>query len=369
LSSGNIKKTPFSPCHAARGGRIVPFAGYEMPVQYSGIQSEHMAVRRDVGMFDLSHMGEFFVRGKDAFDFLDRMTTNDLSTIGVGEAQYTCMCYPHGGIVDDLLVYRFDDCFMLVVNASNIEKDWEWLNSHVEDSEDVVLENGSDATALLAVQGPASQEVLLSVSDEDLDAIHFYSFIEGRVCGREMVISRTGYTGEDGFELYMSPDDAVFIWEQVENAGKDFGIKPVGLGARDTLRLEMKYALYGNDIDDTTNPLEAGLGWIVKLKKGDFLGRNALLEAKAAGLSRRLIGLVLEGRRIARKGFTVYLDGEPVGEVRSGTLSPVSGKSIATAYVEWKYRKSGTDLEVDFRGKRVPAVVVKTPFYKEGSHR
>lgn len=348
---------------------MVAFAGYDMPVNYSGIQSEHLAVRQGVGMFDLSHMGEFCVRGREAFDFLNRIITNKLSVTGIGDVQYTCMCYPHGGIVDDMLVYRFEDRFMLVVNASNIEKDWEWLNGNVKKGEDVILDNRSAENALLAVQGPSTQDVLLRISNENLDAIPFYGFIEGKVCGREMLISRTGYTGEDGFELYMPPGDAVYLWEQVEKAGADFNIKPVGLGARDTLRLEMKYALYGNDIDETTNPLEAGLGWVVKMKKGDFIGRDALLQAKAAGLSRKLVCLVLEGRRIARKGFAVYCDDKLSGEVRSGTLSPVSGKSIATAYVDWSCRKSGTELEVDVRGARIPAVVVKSPFYKDGSHR
>jgi len=358
------KKTPLYNRHIQLGGNVVNFGGYLLPTQYSGIKQEHLAVRSTAGLFDVSHMGEFIVSGHDAESFLQKVTVNDVSSLSVGQAQYSAMCYENGGIVDDLLIYKKADEFMLVVNASNIEKDLDWLESHVKG--DVSLLNKSDEIGLVAFQGPKSRDILQTLTDSTLSQIEFYHFIEGKVSGHECVIARTGYTGELGFEIYADANNILDIWDAIMEAGKDKGIEPAGLGARDTLRMEMKYALYGNDIDETTNPIEAGLGWITKLNKDHFVGRNALLEAKR-NVSRRLVCLKMTEKAIPRQGCPILKDGENVGEMTSGTMSPSLGFGIGIGYVNIPFHNSGTDLKVDIRGRMKSAVVVKPPFYGSGS--
>jgi aminomethyltransferase len=362
-----LKRTPFYDFHRALGARIVEFAGFEMPVRYTGDVREHLAVRERAGIFDISHMGEFHVEGPGALEFLSRAITNDLASAVPGQAVYSPMCRPDGGIVDDLLVYRFDDHFMVVVNASNIAKDFEWLMDYCP--AEVELEDRSDRTALLAIQGPKAPEVLRGlVPDEALD-LGYYRFMEGPVCGADAVISRTGYTGEDGFELYFNPRHAARVWEGLMAAGKPHGLEPVGLGARDTLRLEVGYMLYGNDITDTTSPLEAGLGWTVKLGKGEFTGRDALVRQKEHGLRRRLAGFELEGRRVPRHDMTIEAGGRGLGTVTSGTFSPSLERPIGMGYVESGSAQTGTVLEIRAGEARLPARVVPRPFYKGGSRR
>ncbi|HEY0969471.1 MAG TPA: glycine cleavage system aminomethyltransferase GcvT [Gemmatimonadales bacterium] len=365
--SQSLKRTPLHDLHVALGAKMVPFAGYEMPVQYpAGVIAEHRAVRTACGLFDVSHMGEFVVRGPRALDFVNHVATNDASTLAVGQAQYTALCNEGGTIEDDCLVYRFDDHYMIVVNASNAAKDWELIGRHV-DRFDVELEDVSDRTALLALQGPKAQEVLARHVSVDLDSIAYYHFVVAEVAGvPDVIVSRTGYTGEDGFELYLAADRARELWEALTAEGD---VQPCGLGARDTLRLEMGMALYGNDIDDATSPYEANMGWIVKLKKGDFVGREALQRMKEQGPERRLVGFTFEERAIPRHGYPVFHEGQPSGEVRSGTMSPTLGIPIGTAYLPTAAAAEGTRFEVEIRGKRVPARVVKPPFYKDASHR
>ncbi len=361
-----MKRTPFYAVHQRLGAKIVEFAGYGMPVQYSGIIEEHTTVRTAVGLFDVSHMGEFEIRGKDALALVQRVTTNDASRLVPGKAQYSALCYPDGGIVDDLLVYRMSDRFMLVVNASNISKDFEWIRSHVPGL-DATITDVSDRVALLAVQGPRSLETLQKLTAAPLSAIAYYSFIETEIAGTAMIVSRTGYTGELGFELYFDANvpAAEKIWDAVMDAGKEFGIRPVGLGARDTLRLEMGFCLYGNDIDQTTNPLEAGLGWITKLEKGDFVGRDALVKVKQAGTGRALVGFTLdEEKAFPRHGYDIRMEGNGHGHVTSGTVSPVLHKGIGMGYVPVEAAKPGTPLGVVIRGREVHAHVVKLPFIR-----
>jgi aminomethyltransferase len=346
---------------------MVNFFGFAMPLQYKSIVAEHLHVRAAVGMFDLSHMGEFAVRGPQALPFLQRMTINDVDCLEAGQAQYTAMCYPDGGIVDDLLVYRLEERYLLVVNAANIDKDFGWLEEHRRGQ--VELKNLSDRYALLAIQGPRSQAVLSRLTEADLNSLNFYHFAEGQVADVPMIISRTGYTGEDGFELYLEPKEAPRIWDVVLSAGREAELQPVGLGARDSLRLEMKYALYGQDIDQTTTPLEAGLGWITKLDKEEFIGREALLEQKKKGLSRRLVGFEMLQKAVPRTGYELRVDGRSVGRVTSGAFSPSLNKGIGTGYLPIEYAPVGTSIEVLIRNRAVPARVVKTPFYTEGSHR
>ncbi len=366
--STSKRRTPFFNNHVAAKARIIDFGGWEMPVQYTGIIDEHLRVRTTAGLFDVSHMGEVEVRGDNAFDFVQRITVNDVAQLAVGQVQYSCMCTETGGIVDDLLVYRMPDHFLIVVNASNTDKDFQWMTQN--NKEGVELHNISNHVAQLALQGPKAQEILLKLTSVDLDKIPFYWYVQGEVMGLPMIISRTGYTGEDGFELYFQQlNRAGDVWNGLMDAGKHFNIQPIGLGARDTLRLEMKYALYGNDIDDTTTPLEAGLAWITKLNKGLFTGRDALLAQKEKGVPRKLICFEIEGKSVARQGFTVFKDGEEIGKVCSGTFSPSLQKVIGTAYVKSGCDKSGTALEIDIRGKRAPGVVVKPPFYKDATHR
>jgi len=364
--TNNIKRTPFSEYHIAAGAKMVAFAGYYMPVQYKGITEEHLAVRKNVGLFDLSHMGEFEVSGKDALAFLQKTTTNNVAAIKPGEIQYNCMTYPEGGIVDDLLVYCYEDHYLLVVNAANLQKDFDWLSSHIEG--DVRLVNKSDGIGLLAVQGPNAQKLVQKLTDYDLEQIPYYHHVTTTLGGVELMFSRTGYTGEDGFELYIPNEHCPAIWQAVTKAGEEFGMEFIGLGARDTLRLEMKMALYGNDIDQTTTPIEAGLAWIVNLEK-DFVGKEIIAQQKAEKPSRRLVCLELKGKVIPRHGYEIFSDNEQIGKITSGTFSPSLQKPIALGYVPWKLSKSGSKVEVEIRKKRFPAVVVKPPFYKEASHR
>ncbi len=355
-----LKKTPFYEKHVALGARIVPFAGFLMPIQYGGIIQEHLAVRNVVGVFDVTHMGEFILGGPEAEKFLNLMTINDVTQLAVGQVQYSAMCYPDGGIVDDLLVYRFADHYMVVVNAANLDKDFDWLQRHLIPG--VKLSNISDDTALLAIQGPNSLGVLQQLTKVDLQSIPYYHFTTGRLAGIEMPISRTGYTGEKGFELYHQPAQSLQLWEAIFKIGKDFGIQPVGLGARDTLRLEMKYCLYGNDIDQTTNPLEAGLGWITKLTKSDFIGKTTLLKIKEQGVARKLIAFEMVERAIPRHGCSIWVNDQQVGIVTSGTQSPSLNKGIGLGYLASQYTSVGAEILIDIRGRKVKAKVIKPPF-------
>lgn len=358
------KKTPLYDRHIDLGGNVVNFGGFLLPTQYSGINQEHNAVRSKAGIFDVSHMGEFIISGSDAERFLQKITVNDVSSLSKGEAQYSAMCFKNGGIVDDLLIYKKENVFMLVVNAANLENDLEWLKSHQEG--DVKIEDISDKIGLIAVQGPRSRAILQTLTDTKLSNIQFYHFAEGRVSGKEAMIARTGYTGELGFEIYSSANEIGEIWDAIMDAGTDKGLEPAGLGCRDTLRMEMKFALYGNDIDETTNPIEAGLGWITKLGKADFIGKDALLEAKA-NVTRRLVCLEMTERAIPRNGCPILMNDEIVGTITSGTMSPSLEKGIGIGYVNVPFHKSGTELIVDIRGKMKSAIVVKPPFYKNGS--
>ena len=361
-----MQRTPFHDRHLALGAKMVPFAGFEMPIQYpTGITAEHKAVREKCGLFDVSHMGEFLVRGPGAADFLNYVTTNDVSALEVGQAHYSTILNERGTIEDDCLVYRAADRFMVVVNASNRTKDFAHLERH-RHRFDCTLEDVSDDIALLALQGPQAQRILQPLVDVDLEGIAYYRFAEGRVAGAPAVISRTGYTGEDGFELYFGAGDGARVWDALLGTGE---VTPAGLGARDSLRLEMGMALYGNDIDDTTTPYEANLGWLVKLKKGDFIGREALVRQKEAGVPRKLVGFVLDERAFPRPGFPVFQGGAQHGLTRSGTVSPSLGTPIGTCYLPPEGAAPESALEVEIRGKRVPGRVVKLPFYTSASHR
>ena len=360
------KRTPFHAFHAAAGAKLVDFAGFEMPVRYTGDVREHMAVRSAVGLFDISHMGEFIVRGTGATEWLDRMVTNHVAGLAVGQALYTPMCRPDGGIVDDLLVYRYADHYMLVVNAANLAKDFEWLEQHLPAG--VTLDDRSDATALLAVQGPAAADVLRGHVPEAVLELGYYRFTTAPLFGVPATISRTGYTGEDGFELYFDPKDADTVWSGLLAAGASRNLELIGLGARDTLRLEMGFMLYGNDIDDTTTPLEAGLGWTVKLAKGDFHGRDVMVKQKETGLTRKLVGFQLEGRRMPRHGMRILSGGRPVGVVTSGTFSPSLERPIGMGYVETALAANGTVLEIEAGTTILSARVTARPFYTRGTH-
>ncbi len=362
----SLKKTPLFAEHVAAGARMVDFGGWGMPVQYTGILAEHKAVREQVGLFDVSHMGEFLVEGDGAEAFLQRMATNDVSALVDGQAHYSVALYEHGGIVDDLLIYRRGQGLYLVcVNAACIDKDWAWFSSHHDEERDgCTLVNASDDFAQLAIQGRHAAAIVAALTDEDVSQIGTYRFTEGVVADTQAIIARTGYTGEDGFELFVPAGAAVHVWRAVLAAGEQFGIQPIGLGARDTLRLEAKYCLYGNDITDQTTPLEARLSWIVKLDAGDFIGRDALVAQKEAGVPRLLVGFELLERGIARPHHPVILDGEQVGEVTSGVHAPSLGKSIGLCYLPKDSSTTGTLFHVEIRNKRIPAVVVKTPFYK-----
>lgn len=356
------KKTAVYEEHVKLGAKIVEFAGYLMPIQYAGIMQEHKRVRSTVGIFDVSHMGEFIFSGPGAEEFLQKMTINNVTKLSLGQAQYSALCYDDGGIVDDLLLYKFDDHFFMVVNASNLEKDWDWLKQHKP--ENVTMENISDQITLLAVQGPKSRELLQKLTTVDLSEIKFYHFEEGEVADSKMIISRTGYTGELGFELYMENQYGVKLWQTILETGNEFEIEPIGLGARDTLRLEMKYCLYGNDIDQTTNPYEAGLGWITKLKKGDFNCKEALVKIKEEGIKRKLIGFKMTEKAFPRHDYPIFKNSQQIGHVTSGTFSPMINVGIGLGYVQSEFSDIGTELEIEIRKKMEPAVVVETPFYK-----
>ncbi len=363
----SLKKTPLHEAHVAAGGKLVPFAGYEMAVQYpTGIKAEHQAVRTAAGLFDVCHMGEFIVRGPEALDLIQKIAVNDASKLDVWQAQYSAMCLENGGIIDDLLIYRGPDHFMLVVNASNKEKDLDWVLRHAEDF-DVEVEDRTDETALLAIQGPKAADIVRKLTDTDLDEIGYYRFRLGEVAGIGGVIARTGYTGEDGFELYIPAEDAMKLWDALMEAGSSEGLIPTGLGCRDSLRLEMGYALYGNDLDEEHTPLESSLGWITKLDKGDFIGRDVLARQKEEGVTRRLVGMKLTERGFPRHGYPVVADGEDVGEVTSGVVGPSLGYGVAMGYVPTELSKKGTEVGVRIRDKVIPAVVQRPPFYTEGS--
>ena len=364
-----LKKTPLYEAHLALEGKLVPFAGFEMPVQYpSGITAEHHAVRNDAGLFDVCHMGEFILRGPQALDLIQKITINDASKLEVWQAQYSAMCLESGGIIDDLLVYRGPDHYMLVVNASNKDKDLAWVQTHAP-AFDVEVTDKSDETALLAIQGPRAAEILQGLTDTKLDDIGYYRFALGSVAGVEGVISRTGYTGEDGFELYIPNEGGRGLWRALMEAGEAMNLVATGLGCRDSLRLEMGYALYGNDLDEDHTPLESGLGWITKLDKGAFIGRDVLVKQKEEGVTRRLVGLRLTERGFPRHGYPVVSHDQDVGEVTSGVVSPSLGYGVAMGYVPTALAKAGTDVGVRIRNKVIPAVVQRPPFYKEGSVR
>ena len=361
-----MKTTPFTEKHIALGAKMHEFAGYNMPIEYSGIIDEHLTVCRAVGVFDVSHMGEFWVKGPNALPFLQKVTSNDVSALVPGKVQYSCFPNETGGILDDLLVYQYEpEKYLLVVNAANMEKDWNWCVSH--NTEGAELENASDRMAQLAVQGPLAIQTLQKLTPIDLSAIPYYHFTHGEFAGEpDVIISNTGYTGAGGFELYFYPEAAQKIWDAVFEAGAEFGIKPAGLGARDTLRLEMGFCLYGNDLDDTTSPIEAGLGWITKFVEGkNFINRPQLERQKKEGVTRKLVGFEMIDRGIPRHGYQLYTtEGELIGSVTSGTMSPMRKIGIGMGYVKPEYAKPGTEICVDMRGRKLKAQVVKPPFRK-----
>ncbi len=361
-----MKTTPFTDVHIALGAKMHEFAGYNMPIEYSGIIDEHNTVVNGVGVFDVSHMGEFWVKGPHALELIQKITSNDASKLPLGKAQYTCFPNETGGIVDDLLVYHYEpEKYLLVVNASNIDKDWNWCVSH--NTVGAELENASDRMAQLAIQGPKATEVLQRLTPVDLSSIPYYAFTTGEFAGcPQVIISNTGYTGAGGFELYFYPEDAKKIWDAIFEAGKPEGIKPIGLGARDTLRLEMGFCLYGNDLDDTTSPIEAGLGWITKFVDGkDFTNRAELERQKKEGVSRKLCAFELVDKGIPRHGYAIVdAEGKEIGHVTSGTMSPTLKKGIGMGYVQTAYAKPGTEIYIQVRNRNLKAQVVKAPFRK-----
>lgn len=362
---GTLKRTPLFSVYEKYGAKTIDFGGWDLPVQFSGIQKEHEAVRGKAGLFDVSHMGEISVEGGDALSFLQNLLTNDVAKLEVNQAQYTLMCYPDGGVVDDLLVYKLaEGHYMLVVNASNIDKDLDWLKKHVEG--DVALTDLSAETSLIALQGPDALAILKSVTDAPVEELQGFRFIQGvEIAGvRTLVVSRTGYTGEDGFEMYLGEQDAVVLWEKLLEAGEAYGLIPAGLGARDTLRFEARLPLYGQELSAKITPIEAGLGMFVKPDKGDFIGREALAEQKANGAPRKLVGIEMVERGIPRTHYPVYAGDRQIGEVTTGTQSPTLKKSVGLALIETAYAAQDTEVFVEIRGKLVRAKVVKTPFYK-----
>jgi aminomethyltransferase len=360
----SLKRTPLYEQHVALGARIVEFSGFEMPVQYSSILDEHRAVRTHAGLFDVSHMGEFKVEGPDALAFLQHLVPNDVSRLAVYQALYTQLCLPDGGTIDDLIIYYLaENHYMLVVNAGNIDKDFAWVEEQSRNF-DVQVVNQSDATALLALQGPEAQTILQTLTEEDLSGIRYYHFKPGVVDGVNCIISRTGYTGEDGFELYCASVDVVKLWNDLLAAGKDRGLLAAGLGARDTLRLEASYCLYDHELNEQTNPLEAGLGWTVKLNKGDFIGHDALVKFKEEGLKRKLIGIEMIERGIPRGGYAIYDNEHRIGTLTSGAPAPTLNKNIGMGYIDVADAIVGKTVQIDIRGKRTAAQIVALPFYK-----
>lgn len=360
-----MKNTALTQVHEALGAKMVPFAGYNMPVQYEGVNVEHETVRNAVGVFDVSHMGEFLLSGPDALDLIQRVTTNDASTLTIGRAQYSCLPNGKGGIVDDLIIYRIkEEEYLLVVNASNIEKDWNWISSH--NTKNVSMRNLSDDYSLLAIQGPKAVEAMQSLTSVDLSAIKYYHFEVGPFAGIDhVIISATGYTGSGGFEIYCKNSEVKQVWDKVFEAGAAFGIKPIGLAARDTLRLEMGFCLYGNDIDDTTSPLEAGLGWITKFTK-DFVDSDKLKAEKEAGISKKLVGFEMIDRGIPRHDYRILdANGNVIGKVTSGTQGPSVKKAIGMGYVNTEFASPESEIFIEIRDKGVLAKVVKMPFYQK----
>lgn len=355
-----LKWTALHEVHEKLGAKMVEFAGYHMPVQYHSIREEHKRVRETVGVFDVSHMGEVEIRGPRALEMVQKITINDAAKLEVGQAHYSAMCYPDGGIVDDLLVYRLKDKFLLVVNAANKDKDYQWMLENKIDG--CQIEDISDQITQIAVQGKKAEATLQKLTKSNLAEIQFYWFLEGELGGAPMILSRTGYTGEPGFELYFKNEFALQVWEAVFKAGQEFNIEPIGLGARDSLRLEKKMCLYGNDIDQTTNPLEAGLAWITKLDKGDFIGRDALLKIKETGLKRRLVAFVLKEAGFPRKSYRISKNDKDIGQVTSGTVSPILEKGIGLGYVLNEFSNPEVVIDIHIRDKKIPAVIIKPPF-------
>ena len=359
-----MKNTTLTDVHIALGAKMIPFAGYNMPVQYEGVNIEHETVRNGVGVFDVSHMGEFILKGKHALDLIQKVTSNDATTLFDGRAQYSCLPNEKGGIVDDLIVYKIaDEHYLLVVNASNIEKDWEWIKKH--DTWGVNMENVSDQYSLLAIQGPKAVEAMQSLTPVNLSEIKYYHFAIGEFAGvNEVIISATGYTGSGGIEIYVKNEHIKHVWDKVFEAGASFGIKPIGLAARDTLRLEMGFCLYGNDIDDTTSPIEAGLGWITKFTK-DFVNCQVIKSHKENGVTRKLVGFEMQEKAIPRHDYEIVdANGNVIGKVTSGTMAPSLGKGIGLGYVPTEYSKADSEIFIQIRKNKVPAKVVKLPFYK-----
>lgn len=357
-----MKKTKLNNKHVTLGAKLVEYAGYEMPVQYSSIIGEHKAIRNSVGVFDVSHMGEVIIKGERAFDFVQHILINDVSKLKIGRVQYTAMCYEDAGIVDDLLLYQIGESeYMLVINASNIEKDLEWMRKNNTFGVEIIDE--SDEYSLLAIQGPNSRKTLEKICEAAL-AMEYYHFVVTECAGVEIIVSRTGYTGELGYELYFksSIEDAEKIWDAIFKAGIMYEIIPVGLGARDTLRLEMGFCLYGNDIDQTTNPIEAGLGWITKVKKGEFIGRDAILKIKENGIKRKLVAIVTDSRVFPRHGYEITENGNSIGTITSGTLSPILGKPIAMGYVDKDHSDIDSVVNIKIRNKDVEGRIIKLPF-------
>ncbi|HAP66437.1 MAG TPA: glycine cleavage system aminomethyltransferase GcvT [Nitrospinae bacterium] len=368
-----LKRTPLYEAHKKLGARIVDFAGWEMPVLYSGIIEEHRAVRNSVGIFDVSHMGEIEIVGREAVKLLQFLTVNDVTMLNDNECQYSMMCYPDGGIVDDILVYRLTgERFMLCVNASNADKDYQWIlkSLHAGRAEGMFrnaeVKNVSDNISQISIQGKNSEPVLQKITGDDLSVIKHNRFVLTNVDGVSALVSRTGYTGEDGFEIYLKNENAERVWNRLLEIGKEYDIKPVGLGARDTLRLEMKYPLYGNDISEKTTPLEAGLSWVTKFDKGNFMGRESLLKQKDGGLKRKLIGFEMIDKGIPRSHYSIFKGAEQIGEVTSGTMSPSLNKAIGVGYVKTEISNIGNEIEINIRGSHQKAKIVSTPFYKSG---
>ena len=360
-----MKNTALSQKHIALGAKMVPFAGYNMPVSYTGLNDEHAAVRNSVGVFDVSHMGEFILKGEHALALIQKVTSNDASVLTDGKAQYSCLPNTNGGIVDDLIVYRIDEkTYMLVVNASNIDKDWNWIKQH--DTFGVDMQNISERTSLLAIQGPNAMATLQKLTDIKLAEIPYYSFVKGKFNGIDnVVVSNTGYTGAGGFEIYFDNEHAIDMWDSIFDAGKEFGIKPIGLGARDTLRLEMGFCLYGNDIDDTTSPIEAGLGWITKFTK-DFTNRAAIEKQKTDGVSKKLVGFEMIDRGIPRHDYQIAdANGNIIGKVTSGTQSPTLNIALGMGYVNKEFAKADSEIFIMIRDKAIKAKVTKMPFLKK----
>ncbi|MFK7806654.1 MAG: glycine cleavage system aminomethyltransferase GcvT [Saprospiraceae bacterium] len=367
-----MKQTALSSTHEALGAKMAEFAGYNMPIIYTSIKEEHQQVRTNVGVFDVSHMGEFIVRGKEALDLIQKVTSNDVSKLEIGDAQYSCLPNHEGGIVDDLLVYRLDEdkcadgerSYMLVVNASNIEKDWNWISQ--QNDFDAIMYNISERTGLLAVQGPNAAKLLQPLTDIDLSAMKYYTFAKGEMAGiDDVLISVTGYTGSGGFELYVRNEQLPVLWKAIFKTGKDMDVKPIGLGARDTLRLEMGFCLYGNDIDDATSPIEAGLGWITKTKKGEFNSRDIFVKQREEGVTKKLVAFTVDDRRVPRQGYKILNEaGEEIGVVTSGTQSPSLDIPIGLGYVDVAYAKREVTIKVVAGKKHLEATIVKLPFYK-----